>query len=82
MNGRKQETIVTGSNKKAVLEFLNNLWGLGTEQEQGYRTGPTGTQAGGIDSLESIPGLHKSLKIRALIRALFAGTEKRIKFNG
>jgi hypothetical protein len=24
------------------LEFLNNLWGLGTEQEQGYRTGPLG----------------------------------------
>ncbi len=22
------------------LEFLNSLWGLGTEQEQGYRTGP------------------------------------------
>ncbi len=24
------------------LEFLKNLWGLGTEQEQGYRTGPPG----------------------------------------
>jgi hypothetical protein len=24
------------------LEFLNNLWGLETELEQGYRTGPPG----------------------------------------
>jgi hypothetical protein len=24
------------------LEFLNSLWGLGTEQEQGYRTGLPG----------------------------------------
>jgi hypothetical protein len=32
----------------AVLEFLNNLLGLGTEKEQGCRTSPPG----GIDSLE------------------------------
>ncbi len=25
-----------------VLEFLNNIWGLGTEQKQGCRTGPPG----------------------------------------
>jgi hypothetical protein len=24
------------------MEFLNNLWGLGTEYEKGYRTGPPG----------------------------------------
>jgi len=24
------------------LEFLKSLWGLGTEEEQGYRTGPPG----------------------------------------
>ncbi len=24
------------------LEFLRSLWGLGTEQEEGYRTGPPG----------------------------------------
>jgi hypothetical protein len=24
------------------LEFLNSLWGLGTEEEEGYRTGPPG----------------------------------------
>jgi hypothetical protein len=23
-----------------VLEFLNNLWGLGTKKKKGYRTGP------------------------------------------
>ncbi len=26
----------------AELEFLKSLWGLGTEEEQGYRTGPPG----------------------------------------
>ncbi len=67
-------------------------WGLGTEEEEGYRTGlpgyigwrnsflgidsgapytfkNTGSEAkqpGGIGSLESILGLLKSLKIRAL----------------
>ncbi len=30
------------------LEFLKSLWGLGTEEEEGYRTGPQSTQAGGI----------------------------------
>ncbi len=42
----------------AVLEFLNILWGLGTEEKQATQ--------GGIHSLESVPGLHKRLKIRAL----------------
>ncbi len=27
---------------KYVLEFLNNLWGLGIEQEEGCRSGPPG----------------------------------------
>ncbi len=45
-----------------MLEFLYNLWGLGTELEQGCRTG----QPGEIGSLVSILGLLKSLKIRAL----------------
>jgi hypothetical protein len=44
---------------KTVQEFLNNLCGLGTELEQGCRTGPPG-------SFKSILGLLKSLKIRAL----------------
>jgi hypothetical protein len=43
------------------------LWGLGTEQEEGCRTGPPGYIGWGvIDSLESIPGLQKSLKIPSL----------------
>ncbi len=25
---------------KSELEFLKSLWGLGTEEEEGYRTGP------------------------------------------
>jgi hypothetical protein len=28
--------------KHPELEFLNNLWGLGIEEEWGYRTGPPG----------------------------------------
>jgi hypothetical protein len=24
------------------LEFLKSIWGLGTEEEEGYRTGPPG----------------------------------------
>jgi hypothetical protein len=51
-----------------VLEFLNNPWGLGTEQE--YRVivpARETTQPGGIGSLESILGLLKSLTIRALL---------------
>ncbi len=31
--------------ERPVLEFLNNLKGLGTEQEQGCRTGPPGYAA-------------------------------------
>ncbi len=27
---------------KTELEFFNKLWGLGTEEEEGYRTGPPG----------------------------------------
>jgi hypothetical protein len=45
----------------------NNLWGLGTEKELGCRTARQATQAGGIDSLESISGLLKSLKIPSLL---------------
>ncbi len=26
----------------AELEFLKSLWGLGTKEEEGYRTGPPG----------------------------------------
>jgi hypothetical protein len=28
--------------KNPELEFLKSLWGLGTEEEEGYRTGPPG----------------------------------------
>jgi hypothetical protein len=47
------------------LEFLKSLWGLGTKEEEGYRTGPPGyigwrNSFLGIDS-----GPHTRLKIRA-----------------
>ncbi len=48
-----------------MVEFLNNLWGRGTEYEKGCRTARQATQRGGIGSLESILGLLKKLKIRA-----------------
>jgi hypothetical protein len=41
------------------LEFLKSLWGLGTEEEEGYRTGPPGYIGW------RIPGPHTRLKIRA-----------------
>ncbi len=49
-----------------MLEFFNNLWGLGTSSNRVVLTVRQATFAGGIHSLESIPGLHKRLKIRAL----------------
>ncbi len=51
----------------SVLEFSNNLWGLGTDQEQGCRTGPPGyigwrNQLFGINSWAL-----KCLKIPSLV---------------
>jgi hypothetical protein len=54
------------------LEFLNNLWGLGTEyRKRTIVPARQATKAGGIHSLESIPGLHKRLKkpAQAVIQA-------------
>jgi hypothetical protein len=44
-----------------VLEFLNSLWVLGTEQEWGCRSGPPGL----VPVWESFLDPLKSLKIRA-----------------
>ncbi len=57
-------------------EILNNLWVLGIEQEQSYCTGPPGYIGW------RIPGLLKSLKIRAqkslMIQAkAFKGEERK-----
>jgi hypothetical protein len=41
------------------LEFLKSQWGLGTEEEWCFRTGPPDYMAGGIHSLESMPRPHK-----------------------
>ena len=49
--GCLQYTYAARITSTTVLEFLNNLWGLGTEQEQGCRTGPLGWYWSlGIDS--------------------------------
>jgi hypothetical protein len=34
--------IMVSSKGDSELEFLKRLWGLGTEEEEGYRTGPPG----------------------------------------
>ncbi len=52
--------------KTAVVEFFNNLRGLGTEQEEGCRAARQASQPGGIGSLESILELLKRLKILTL----------------
>ena len=39
---RKCKMFTSSVTTKPKLEFLNNLWGLGTEWEQGYRTGTPG----------------------------------------
>jgi hypothetical protein len=56
----------TLANRWTVLKSLNNLWGLGTSRNRVVLTVRQTTFAGGIDSLESIPGLLKSLKIPSL----------------
>jgi hypothetical protein len=48
------------------LEFLYIPWGLVIERNRVIVPVRQATLAGRIDSLESIPGLLKSLKIRAL----------------
>ncbi len=59
MNSKAQLVHNADQKDSSELEFLNILWGLGTVEEYGCRTG-------GIGSLESILGLLKSLKIRTL----------------
>ncbi len=51
---------------KSVLDFVNNLWGpLEPSRSRVVVPARKAAEAGGIDSLESILGLLKSLKIRA-----------------
>jgi hypothetical protein len=39
---RTTELLSISYREKPELEFLKSLWGLGTEEEEGYRTGPPG----------------------------------------
>jgi hypothetical protein len=55
-------TLMTGDPE---LEFLKSLWGLGTDEEEGYRTGPPGYIGWRNSFPELIPGPHTRLKIRA-----------------
>jgi hypothetical protein len=48
-----------------VLEFLNNLWGQKPSRKRVFVPARQATKGGGIDLLESILGLLRSLKIRA-----------------
>ncbi len=36
----KENPVLTNEWTQTELEILNSLWGLGTEWESGYRTGP------------------------------------------
>ncbi len=45
-----------GGVRKTELEFLKSQWGLGTEEEEVYRTGPPGNIGWRNSFLESIPG--------------------------
>ncbi len=49
-----------------MLDFLKNLWGLEPSRNRVVVLPCQATLAGGIDSLESILGLLKSLKIQAM----------------
>ncbi len=62
MEGSRVSHFVMGL--KAEQEFLKSLWGLGTEEEEGYRTGPPGYIGWRSSFLESILGPHTRLKIR------------------
>jgi hypothetical protein len=60
--------ILPGIHPYTVVEFLNNLWGLG-EPSRNRVVVPArqATQPGGIGSLGLILGLLKSLKIRGYV---------------
>ncbi len=61
----------SGSFSNCAIIFIQSM-GAGNRVGIGlsYRPAMQATYAGGIDSLESILGLHKSFKIRALLLAL------------
>ena len=43
ISGKSRQTgLKRFTNSGSELEFLKSLWGLGTEEEEGYRTGPPG----------------------------------------
>jgi hypothetical protein len=42
------------------LEFLKSLWGLGTEEEEGYRTGPPGYRQTEFGSDSGVPYTFKN----------------------
>ncbi len=44
------------------LEFVKSLWGLGTEEEEGYRTGPPGYTGGRNSFLEIDSGAPYTFK--------------------
>jgi hypothetical protein len=56
-----------------VLEFFNNIWGLGPRRIRVVVPARQATLDAGIDSKESIPELHGSLKIPALVTVVGKG---------
>ncbi len=74
------------------LEFLKSLWGLGTEEEEGYRTGPPEPVfanvlwSPGIDSHESIAPAYvvwrAGTKNRVVVPARQAGNRFLVSLKG
>ncbi len=64
------------------MEFLNDLWGLGPSWNRIVVPARPATQAGGIGSLESIPGILNSLKIRALNISVNDSRNSELKKSG
>ncbi len=63
-------------------EFFNNLWGLGTSKNTVVVPARQTSKAGGFDSLESIPGLPKSLKIPSQMKNFYFVTFAQVIGHG
>jgi hypothetical protein len=76
-----QQTIKVKYTKHTEQEFLNNIWGLELSRNRVIVPARQAKLAGGIHSLESIPGLYKRLKIRAQDTVTFCTTSRILNFS-
>jgi hypothetical protein len=64
---KRRRKSASPSSTVTELEFLKSLWGLGTEEEKGYRTGPPGY----IGWRNSFLGIDSWAPYHLKIRALY-----------